>query len=194
MNLMRAFAGECQSRQRYYQAALIAQQQKHIGLERMFRFTAEQEERHAMVFWKLMKDAAGQTVDVTAGYPADVFEDIGQLLDASQKEEEKEHVVVYPDFARIADDEGFTEAAREFRAIAEIEKEHGTRFAYYAGLYREGRLFRSDDTQQRWICLNCGHIHVGSEPPQECPVCSAEQGYFIREAEAAFTSCEVTGK
>lgn len=194
MNLMRAFAGECQSRQRYYQAALIAQQQKLIGLERMFRFTAEQEERHAMVFWKLMKDAAGQTVDVTAGYPADVFEDIGQLLDASQKEEEKEHVVVYPDFARIADDEGFTEAAREFRAIAEIEKEHGTRFAYYAGLYREGRLFRSDDTQQRWICLNCGHIHVGSEPPQECPVCSAEQGYFIREAEAAFTSCEVTGK
>ena len=194
MNLMRAFAGECQSRQRYYQAALIAQQQKLIGLERMFRFTAEQEERHAMVFWKLMKDAAGQTVDVTAGYPADVFEDIGQLLEASQKEEEKEHVVVYPDFARIADDEGFTEAARKFRAIAEIEKEHGTRFAYYAGLYREGRLFRSDDTQQRWICLNCGHIHVGSEPPQECPVCSAEQGYFIREAEAAFTSCEVTGK
>lgn len=194
MNLMRAFAGECQSRQRYYQAALIAQQQKLIGLERMFRFTAEQEERHAMVFWKLMKDATGQTVDVTAGYPADVYEDIGQLLDASQKEEEKEHVVVYPDFARIADDEGFTEAAREFRAIAEIEKEHGTRFAYYAGLYREGRLFRSDDTQQRWICLNCGHIHVGSEPPQECPVCSAEQGYFIREAEAAFTSCEVTGK
>jgi rubrerythrin len=160
----------------------------------MFRFTAEQEERHAMVFWKLMKNAAGQTVDVTAGYPADVFEDIGQLLDASQKEEEKEHVVVYPDFARIADDEGFTGAARKFRAIAEIEKEHGTRFAYYAGLYREDRLFRSDDTQQRWICLNCGHIHVGSEPPQECPVCSAEQGYFIREAEAAFTSCEVTGK
>lgn len=194
MNLMRAFAGECQSRQRYYQAALIAQQQKLIGLERMFRFTAEQEERHAIVFWKLMKDAAGQTVDVTAGYPADVFEDIGQLLDASQKEEEKEHVVVYPDFARIADDEGFTEAARKFRTIAEIEKEHGTRFAYYAGLYREGRLFRSDNTQQRWICLNCGHIHVGSEPPQECPVCSAEQGYFIREAEAAFTSCEVTGK
>ena len=123
MNLMRAFAGECQSRQRYYQAALIAQQQKLIGLERMFRFTAEQEERHAMVFWKLMKNAAGQTVDVTAGYPADVFEDIGQLLDASQKEEEKEHVVVYPDFARIADDEGFTEAARKFRAIAEIENE-----------------------------------------------------------------------
>ena len=78
MNLMRAFAGECQSRQRYYQAALIAQQQKLIGIERMFRFTAEQEERHAMVLWKLMSDSAGQTVDITAGYPADVYEDIGQ--------------------------------------------------------------------------------------------------------------------
>ena len=194
MNLMRAFAGECQSRQRYYQAALIAQQQKLIGIERMFRFTAEQEERHAMVFWKLMSDSAGQTVDITAGYPADVYEDIGQLLEASQKEEEKEHVVVYPDFARIAYDEGFTEAAQKFRAIAEIESEHAARFAYYAGLYREDRLFRSDDTQQRWMCLNCGHIHVGSEPPQDCPVCRAEQGYFIREAEAPFTSCNVFQK
>ena len=97
--------------------------------------------------------------------------------------------MVYPDFARIADDEGFTEAAQKFRAIAEIENEHKQRFAYYAELYREGKLFRSDDTQQCWMCLNCGHIHVGSEPPRECPVCSAEQGYFIREEEAAFTSC-----
>ena len=191
MNLMRAFAGECQSRQRYYQAALIAQQQKLVGLERMFRFTAEQEERHAMVFWKLMQDSAGQTVEITAGYPADVFGDIGQLLEASQKEEEKEHVVVYPDFARIADEEGFTEAAQKFRAIAEIENTHSTRFAYYAQLYRDGKLFCSDDTKQRWICLNCGHIHEGSEPPQECPVCRAEQGYFIREAATAFTACEI---
>ncbi|MBP5579067.1 MAG: rubrerythrin family protein [Ruminococcus sp.] len=194
MNLMRAFAGECQSRQRYYQAALIAQQQKLVGLERMFRFTAEQEERHAMVFWKLMQDSAGQTVEITAGYPADVFNDIRQLLDASRKEEEKEHVIVYPDFASIADEEGFTEAAQKFRAIAEIENTHSTRFAYYAQLYRDGTLFRSDDTKQRWICLNCGHIHEGSEPPQECPVCRAEQGYFIREEEAAFTSVSVIQK
>ena len=93
-NLMRAFAGECQSRQRYYQAALIAQQQKLIGLERMFRFTAEQEERHAMVFWKLMKEAAGQSIDISAGFPADVFDEVQQLLDASGKEEEKEYISI----------------------------------------------------------------------------------------------------
>ena len=192
-NLMRAFAGECQSRQRYYQAALIAQQQKLIGLERMFRFTAEQEERHAMVFWKLMKAGTGSIVDISAGFPADVFEEIQQLLDASANEEDKEFSKVYPDFARIARDEGFTEAAEKFSMIAEIENIHRARFQYYAGLYKADMLFRSNNTEQCWMCLNCGHIHKGSEPPAECPVCSSARGYFIREEEAAFTSCEVVG-
>lgn len=191
VNLMRAFAGECQSRQRYYQAALTAQQKKLVVLERMFRFTAEQEERHALVFWRLMKEAAGQSVDISAGFPADVFDDIAQLTEAAAKDEEREFSVIYPDFARIAADEGFADAASKFRMIAEIENCHRARFEYYARLCREDRLFRSDDTRQHWMCLNCGHIHVGTEPPRDCPVCSAEQGYFIREAEAAFTSCEM---
>lgn len=186
-NLMRAFAGECQSRQRYYQAALIAQQQKLIGIERMLRFTAEQEERHAMVFWKLMKDSAGQEIEITAGYPASVFTDIQQLLDSSAAEEEKEASQVYPEFAQIAAEEGFTEAAEKFRNIAKIESSHHERFAYYGGHLRAGTLFRSDSTEEVWICLNCGHIHIGSEPPKECPVCRAEQGYFLREKEAPFT-------
>lgn len=190
INLMRAFAGECQSRQRYYQAALTAQQQKLVGLERMFRFTAEQEERHAMVFWKLLKEGTGQDIDISAGFPAEVTEEIQKLLDASEREEKKEFSVVYPDFARIAADEGFTEAASKFRMIADIENSHRARFRYYGELYRSGMLFRSNDTEQYWICLNCGHIHKGSEPPQECPVCRAEQGYFIRREEAAFTSCD----
>lgn len=194
INLMRAFAGECQSRQRYYQAALTAQQQKLVGLERMFRFTAEQEERHAMVFWKLLKESAGQTVDISAGFPADVFDEIQQLLDASSKEENKEFSVVYPDFAKKAAEEGFTDAADKFRMIAEIENAHKQRFGYYARLYREDRLFRAENSEQSWICLNCGHIHKGSEPPSECPVCSVEQGYFVREDEAPFTACNMFEK
>lgn len=188
VNLMRAFAGECQARQRYYQAALTAQQKKYIGIERMFRFTAEQEERHAMVFWKLLRDASGESVDISASYPVEVYDDIGQLLDAAAKDEDNEFSSIYPDFARIATEEGFTEAAAKLRMIAEIENCHRARFEYYGKLYHDGKLFRCDDTQQKWICLNCGHIHVGSEPPKECPVCKAEQGYFIRELEAAFTS------
>ena len=191
INLMRAFSGECQARQRYYQAALIAQQQKLIGIERLFRFTAEQEERHALVFWKLLKESAGESIDISAGYPADVFEDIGQLLDASAKEEEKEHSIVYPDFARIAADEGYTDIGQKFRMTAAIENSHRIRFEYYSRLYGDGRLFRSDNGEQCWMCLNCGHVHKGSEPPQECPVCRSVQGFFVRECEAAFTSCEI---
>ena len=194
INLMRAFAGECQARQRYYQAALIAQQQKLIGIERLFRFTAEQEERHALVFWKLLKESVGESIDISAGYPADVYEDIGQLLDASAKEEEKEHSIIYPDFARAAANECYTDIAKKFSMTAEIENAHRARFEYYGRLYADGMLFRSEDTEQCWICLNCGHVHKGSEPPQECPECRAAQGYFIRECEAAFTSCSIAGK
>lgn len=187
-NLMRAFAGECQARQRYYMAALTAQQQKLIGIERMLRFTAEQEERHAMVFFKLMGDAAGQNIDISAGFPADVYTDIQQLLDAAAQGEQNEFERIYPEFSRIAADEGFQEAAAKFSMISEIEECHRKRFSYYADLMRRDELFRSESTEESWICLNCGHIHKGSEPPRECPVCNAEQGYFIRHAEAAFTS------
>lgn len=194
INLMRSFAGECQSRQRYYQAALIAQQQKLVGIERLFRFTAEQEERHAMVFWKLLNDPSGGNIEITAGFPADVSDDIQQLLDSSAGEEEKEYSIVYPDFARIAADEGYTDIVSKFRLVADIERSHNARFRYYADLMRTGNLLRSDDTEQTWICLNCGHVHKGSEPPQECPVCRAAQGYFIRECEAAFTSSQIIQK
>ncbi|MCR4794291.1 MAG: rubrerythrin family protein [Ruminococcus sp.] len=194
INLMRAFAGECQSRQRYYQAALTAQQKKLIVIERLFRFTAEQEERHAMVFWKLMEQTEGQHIDISCGYPVEVTDDIGQLLAAAEKDEENEACSIYPDFARIATGEGFAEAAAKFRMIGDIEEQHRARFEYYSKHYCEGTLFRSGDPEQRWICLNCGHIHVGTEPPQNCPVCNADRGYFLREAEAAFTSCRELGK
>ncbi len=187
INLMRAFAGECQARQRYYQGALAAQKQFLVGLERMFRFTAEQEEQHAKIYFELLKDAAGEEIEINAGFPADVYTDMQQLLDAAAKAEEKENGIIYPDFERIARDEGFQQAAAKFKMIGAIENSHRERFAYYAGLWRDGMMFRSQSSEERWMCLNCGHIHTGSEPPTECPVCGVQQGYFIREAEAPFT-------
>lgn len=188
INLMRAFAGESQARQRYYQSALIAQKQYLVSLERMFRFTAEQEEQHAIIFFNLLKEAAGQSIEITAGYPADAYTDIQQLLDSAAKAESDEFGIVYPDFALIAQNEGFNEAASKFKMIGEIENSHRARFEYYAKLWRDGMMFRSESTEERWMCLNCGHIHVGSEPPTACPVCGVKQGFFIREAEAPFTS------
>lgn len=191
LNLMRAFAGESQSRMRYYLAAVTAQQQFMVGLERMFRFTAEQEEHHAKVFFELLKEAAGEEIPIQADFPADAYTDLQQLLDAAAKGEDKEFSEVYPEFARIAAEEGFTDIGTKFRMIAEIEDKHKHRFQYYADLMRTDMLFRSDDTEEKWMCLNCGHIHTGSEPPQECPVCGVRQGFYVREAEAPFTSCEI---
>ena len=191
INLMRAFAGESQSRMRYYLAALTAQKQYLVGLERMFRFTADQEEHHAQVFYDLMKDAAGEEIEIMADFPADVYDDLQQLLDASANSENKEFSDIYPDFARIAAEEGFTDIGDKFRMIAKIEDTHKHRFEYYADLMRSDKLFRSEDTDERWMCLNCGHIHIGSEPPQNCPVCGVQQGFYVREAEAPFTSCGI---
>lgn len=191
LNLMRAFAGESQSRMRYYLAALTAQKQYLVGLERMFRFTADQEEHHAQVFYDLLKDAAGEEIEIKADFPADVYDDLQQLLDASADSENKEFSDIYPDFARIAAEEGFTDIGDKFRMIAKIEDTHKHRFEYYADLMRSDKLFRSEDTDERWMCLNCGHIHIGSEPPQNCPVCGVQQGFYVREAEAPFTSCGI---
>lgn len=186
-NLMRAFAGESQARNRYAFAQQTALEQNLYVISEVFRFTAEQEEQHAKIFFDLLKDSAVSTVDITAGYPADVYDDIQKLLDASVHNENEEFETAYPEFAKIAQEEGFAKAASKFNMIAQIENMHKQRFEYYAQLMRNGNLFKSEKTE-RWMCLNCGHIHESSEAPIVCPVCGVRQGYFIRENEAPFTS------
>lgn len=185
-NLMRAFAGESQARNRYTFAKQTALEQNLYVISEVFRFTAAQEEQHAKIFYELLKESAGQNVDITAGYPADVYNEIQKLLDSAVHNENEEFADAYPNFARIAQEEGFVKAASKFSLIAEIENSHKQRFEHYAKLMREEKLFRSDKSE-RWLCLNCGHIHEGTEAPLVCPVCGARQGYFIREAEAPFT-------
>ena len=113
-NLMRAFAGECQARHRYYFAALTAQEQNLVGLERMFRFTAEQEERHAKQFYELLKEATGTEVNITADYPVNVYTELQKLLDAAAKNENSESSEIYPRFAQIAAQEGYPEIQQKF--------------------------------------------------------------------------------
>lgn len=187
INLMKAFAGESQARNRYTFAQQTALEQNLYVISEVFRFTAEQEEQHAKIFFELLQEAAGTNIEITGGYPADVYSDIQKLLDTSVHNENEEFDVVYPEFARIAADEGFAKAASKFKLIAEVENSHRIRFEHYSKLMREQKLFRSDRTE-RWLCLNCGHIHESSEAPLVCPVCSMKQGYFIRESEAPFTS------
>lgn len=186
-NLMRAFAGESQARNRYIFASETASQQNYYVLSRLFKFTADQEQQHAKVFFDLLQDAAGNNIEITAGYPADVYTDMQKLLETSVHNENEEFADVYPKFAEIARQEGFAKAASKFSLIAQIENIHRERFEYYSNLLREDKLFKSDKSE-RWMCLNCGHVHEGSEPPLICPVCGVRRDYFIREAEAPYTS------
>ncbi len=187
VNLMKAFAGESQARNRYVFAAQTALEQNLYVINRLFKFTADQEEQHGKVFFDLLQEASGNNIEITGGYPADVYTDIQKLLDASVRNENEEFSDVYPNFAEIARQEGFAKAAAKFNLIAQIENIHRERFEYYSKLFREEKLFRSDKSE-RWMCLNCGHVHESSEAPLVCPVCGVKRGYFVREAEAPFIS------
>ena len=166
-NLMRAFAGESQARNRYTFAASQANSQGLYVIEQIFKFTADQEKEHAEVFYNHLSP------------------NISELLDKAQHNEYEEHDDVYKHFAQQAQEEGFGQAAAKFRMIAEIEKLHGDRFGAFAQLLKDNQLFVSK-VETKWMCLNCGHVQEGTEAPQKCPVCDHEQGWFVRMELAPF--------
>ena len=178
-NLMRAFAGESQARNRYTFAAGVCRQQGLQVLEAVFLFTAGQEKEHAEIFYNHMKEAAGGTVHIDGGYPVDLTRDAAQLLRRAQHNELEEADTVYHAFAATAREEGFAAVAASFEKIAAIEAAHGGRFDRYAQLLEAGELFVSQ-ARCGWMCLNCGHIYEGLQVPEACPVCHHGQGFFIR--------------
>ena len=170
-NLMRAFAGESQARNRYIFAAAQAKEQKMQVVEFVFRFTAKQEEAHAAVFYQHLKELSGETVHIDGGYPV----------------EYEEFDPVYQAFGDKALEEGFPQVAASFHQIAGIEKTHGDRFGQLADLLEENKLF-INSVECKWMCLNCGFIFEGKEAPQECPVCQHDRGFFIRLELAPYTA------
>lgn len=181
-NLLRAFAGESQARNRYTFAAAAAKKKGLHLIEAIFLYTADQERAHAKVFYShLQKGGCDNGVITGAGYPVDLTEDVTELLELARAHETDEWDDVYPAFAKKAEEEGFETVARHFRQIAEVEKTHADRFQQFAAQLRAGELFVSD-VETGWICLNCGHIHQGKQAPAKCPVCDHDQGYFIRLA------------
>lgn len=181
-NLLRAFAGESQARNRYTFAAAAAKKKGLHLIEAIFLYTADQERAHAKVFYShLQKGGCDNGVITGAGYPVDLTEDVTELLELARAHETDEWDDVYPAFAKKAEEEGFETVARHFRQIAAVEKTHADRFQQFAAQLRAGELFVSD-VETGWICLNCGHIHQGKQAPAKCPVCDHDQGYFIRLA------------
>lgn len=178
-NLMRAFAGESQARNRYTFAASQAKKNGKYVISAIFAFTAAQEKEHAEIFYNHLKEMAGENIFVDGGYPVDLSEDVAQLLRMAQHNEYEEHEPIYKTFGEKAKEEGFDKIAASFLQIAEIEKTHGDRFGKYAQLMEEGKLFVSD-VEVEWMCLNCGYVVKGRKAPEKCPVCKHDQGYFIR--------------
>lgn len=185
-NLMRAFAGESQARNRYTFGASQAKAQNLHVIEAVFTFTANQEKEHAEIYYNHLKELAGETITVDGGYPVDLQGDMVKLLRAAQHNEFEEYDPVYQDFGDIANQEGFPKIAASFFQIAEIEKTHGERFGMYADLLEQGKLFVSD-VETKWMCLNCGYIYEGTHAPKMCPTCSHDIGYFIRLELAPYT-------
>lgn len=178
-NLMRAFAGESQARNRYTFAAETAKQQDLYIIEGIFKFTASQEEAHAKVFYNHLNELAKSTIHIDGGYPVDLSNNVVDLLEMATHNEYEEHDDVYKSFAETARQEGFANVAASFQMIADIEKIHGDRFAKFATLLKEGKLFVSD-MSIHWMCMNCGYIYTGTSAPKKCPVCGVNQGYFLR--------------
>ena len=184
-NLMRAFAGESQARNRYTFGASQAKKEHHHVIEMIFKFTADQEKEHAEIFYNHLKELSGENIHVDGAYPVDITDDLAKLLRMAQHNEYEEYDPIYKQFGDIAKEEGFSKVASSFHMIAGIEKTHGDRFARFAQMLEENKLYVSDiDTG--WICLNCGYIHWGKGAPKECPVCHHDQGYFIRVELAPF--------
>ncbi len=178
-NLMRAFAGESQARNRYTFAASQAKKNNLYVVEAIFKFTADQEKEHAEIFYNHLKEMVGKNINIEGGYPVDISNSVIDLLRSAQHNEYEEHDPVYKSFGDIAKEEGFPKVAFSFHNIANIEKVHGDRFGKFADLLEKNELFVSN-VECEWMCLNCGYVFKGEKAPEVCPVCDHNKGYFIR--------------
>jgi len=173
-NLLTAFAGESQARNRYSFFASQARKEGYEQIAAIFAETVENEREHAKRLFKFLE---GGEVEIQASFPAGVIGDTASNLEAAARGENYEYSQMYPSFAQVAEEEGFKEIAEVFRAIAVAEREHERRYLALLKNVREGKVFRKD-RPVKWRCRNCGYVHEGTEAPERCPSCDHPQGYF----------------
>ena len=178
-NLLANFTGESQARNRY---TYFASQAKKEGFEQIswiFTDTADNEKEHAKRFFKFLE---GGDLEITASYPAGVIGNTMENLQAAAAGENLENTVLYPEAARVADEEGFSEIANVYRAIAEVEKQHEKRYRALLKNIESNTVFKKGTTV-KWRCRNCGYVHEGPEAPIECPACAHPRDYYELLAE-----------
>jgi len=173
-NVLAAFAGESQARNRYSFFASAAKKEGYEQIGAIFAQTAEEEREHAKLFFKQLK---GGAVEITAAYPAGVIGITKQNLKAAADGEKIEWGTLYPSFAKAAEDEGFAEIARLFKQIAKVEAHHEKRYTTLFANMGKGEVFKKD-VPSKWYCRNCGYVHDSKSAPMKCPVCDHPQAYF----------------
>lgn len=177
-NLLKAFAGESQAKNRY---TFFAKQAKKDGYEQIaeiFLITATQEEQHAKIFFRFLE---GGPVEITATYPAGIISSTAENLIAAANGENEEWTEVYSEFARIAEEEGFPQIANKFKLIAKVEAEHEARFLKLLRNVEDNRVFESDEPEE-WVCRKCGYVHKGKKALENCPACEHPKAYFELKA------------
>ena len=173
-NLLKAFAGESQARNRYTFFASVARKEKFEQIAGVFQETADNEKEHAEIFFKHLE---GGDLEIQATYPAGKIGTTAENLLASAEGEKMEWDVLYPEFEKVAREEGFDDVADSFKEIGEVEVEHERRYRKLLKNVEEGKVFKKDNPV-KWKCRNCGYVHEGDEAPEECPACKHEREYY----------------
>ena len=173
-NLLAAFAGESQARNRYTYFASAARKEGFEQIANIFLETAENEKEHAKIYFKHLE---GGDVEITAAYPAGVIGDTKSNLEAAAAGENMEWTTLYANFAKIAREEGFSEVATSYEQISKVEKFHESRYRKLIANNSGNEVFKKKTTV-KWHCANCGYVHEGPEAPKECPACKHPQSYY----------------
>ena len=173
-NLLAAFAGESQARNRYTYFASAAKKEGYEQIAAIFAETAENEKEHAKVFFKYLE---GGDVEITAAYPAGIIRDTKSNLEHAADGEKLEWTALYSGFAKAAQEEGFPEIARSFEEIAKVERFHEARYRKFIDNISKGEVFNKKSAV-KWHCINCGYIFEGTEAPKQCPACKHPQSFY----------------
>jgi len=176
-NLLKAFAGESQARNRYTYFASVARKAGFEQIAGIFEETAENEKEHAKVFFKYLEKSNGKAVEITAEYPAGKIGKTEENLLAAAEGEKLEWGTLYPNFGQVARDEGFKEIGDSFKEIAEVEEKHEKRYRKLLANMKANSVFKKDKIV-RWKCRNCGYVHEGKSAPLECPACKHAQAFY----------------
>lgn len=173
-NLLKAFAGESQARNRYEFFVKVAREEGYQQIANIFQKTADQEKQHSKRFFKFLE---GGECEITATYPSGKIGTTAENLKAAAAGENEEWSLLYPEFARVAQEEGFLQIATAFKMIMKVEAEHEKRYLKLLKNILDGTVFKKNE-RVKWVCSNCGYVHEGEKALDNCPACQHPQSYF----------------